>query len=483
MTEINKSINKKKNLVSGNVLQSLVAFTIPILISMLLQIAYGTADLFIVGQFSDVINVSGVSIGSQLSQIFTNFCVGLSMGTTVLIGRYIGEKKPEKASQVVGASIFMFSVLALICTVLIMGFSNQLVRLMQTPQESFVQARTYLLISGAGCIFIVGYNLLGSIFRGIGDSKTPLLAVAIACVLNIVLDLIFVGGFNMGANGAAIATVIAQASSVLISVIVIAKKGLPFNFEKSSIYYNKKYIKNIIKIGIPSALQIVLTNFSFLVISSLLNALGVAASAAVGIVGKITAFILVVPQAFGQSLSAFTAQNLGANKKERANKGMYLAVIISLVYGTITGYLSFVHGTIFTNVFNTDAETTLAALDYMKAYSPDCILVAFLFSFNGYLNGCGKTKFTMINGVASSFLMRIPLSYYFSTLNNPSLLLIGLAIPISTFVQIMACVTYMKYTNTLKTGTQSIKNEDKLKGTSLISEGSETAEVLPLKKD
>lgn len=440
-------MSKGKNLVDGSVLSTIVKFTIPILLSMLLQIAYGTADLVIVGQFSDVANVSGVSIGSQIALVFTNFCVGISMGTTVLIGKYLGAKEREKASRVVGASIILFTFLALVCTILMVGFSKLIITLMQAPEESFVFAQSYLIITGVGCVFIVAYNVLGSIFRGIGDSKTPLIAVAIACVINIVIDVILVAGFNMGANGAAVATVIAQAFSVLLSVVIIKKKGLPFDFKKSYIKWDKEYVNGIIRIGSPTALQLVLSNFSFLVISAILNSMGVAASAAVGIVSKIVAFILIVPIAFGQSMSAFTAQNMGASRMDRAKKALVWSIAISTAYGIITGYLSYFHGYIFTDIFNPDLETGLAAIDYLKAYAPDCILVAFMFTFAGYFNGRGNTAYVMLNGVAASFLVRIPISYYFSTLENPSLYMIGMAIPISTTFQIVAYLIYYKYTN------------------------------------
>lgn len=447
-------MSKDKNLVDGPVLSTIVKFTIPILLSILLQIAYGTADLFIVGQFSDVANVSGVSIGSQITLLFTNFCVGISMGTTVLIGKYLGAKENDKAAKVVGASIVLFTALALICTILMVGFSDFIIGSMQAPKESFGFAKSYLIITGIGCVFIVAYNVLGSIFRGIGDSKTPLIAVAIACIINIVIDVILVAGFNMGANGAAVATVIAQAFSVLLSVVIIKKNGLPFEFKKVYIRWNKKYVKGIIKIGAPTALQLVLSNFSFLVISAILNSMGVAASAAVGIVSKIVGFVLIVPMAFGQSMSAFTAQNIGAKRMDRAKKALVCSIVLSAIYGIITGYLSYYHGHIFTNIFNPDYETGLAAIDYLKAYAPDCILVAFMFTFAGYFNGRGNTTYVMLNGVAAAFLIRIPISYYFSILESPSLFMIGLAIPISTTFQIVAYVLYYRHTNKKDSSTE-----------------------------
>lgn len=440
-------MNKKKNLVDGPIFSSLIKFTIPILISMLLQTTYGTADLLIVGQFCDTPNVSGVSLASQLTQVVTSFCVGLSMGTTILIGQYIGEKRNNKAADIVGVSVFMFSIIAIFSSLILVLLSSQLCTWMNAPKESFDYAVSYLLISGSGTIFIVMYNLLGSIFRGIGDSKTPLITVSIACVVNILLDLLFVGVFSMGASGAAVATVIAQAISVFLSILVVKKNGLPFEFSKKLIRYDKDYILHILKIGIPAAIQAVLSGFSFLVLTSIMNQMGVYASAAVGIVSKITGIILVVPLAFSQSLSAFTAQNYGAGRMDRAKKGLSYAIIVAISIGAVMTYLSFCHGRMFTILFTHDELTTVASLSYLKSYSVDCMLVAVMFSMNGYFNGCSKTTFVMIQSVAGAFLVRIPLSYWFSTFENTSLFLIGLAIPASTVVQIISSFIYFKKTN------------------------------------
>ena len=452
-------MQKSNNLTNDNILKTLITFTIPILLSMLLQTAYGTADLYIVGQFSDISNVSGVSIGSMLSQNIINFCVGLSMGTTVLISRYIGSGEKAKASKVMGVSILGFTVLAIIFTVAITLFADQLVTIMNVKSEAYDEAKSYLFISGLGCIFIVFYNLLGSIFRGIGDSKTPLLTVFVACITNIVLDLILVGYFKMGATGAAIATVIAQAISVLMSLMVVMKRGLPFEFNRKYITFDLTYFLNVLKIGIPSALQMLLSGLSFLILSSLMNEFSMAASAAVGIVGKVTGIILVVPQSFSQSLAPFTAQNAGASKVERANKALLYAIAISITIGALTGYLSFFHGEIFIRMFTDDPDTVVASLSYLKSYSPDCILVAIMFCLAGYLNGREETTFVMFQSVLGSFLIRIPFSYLFSTYENTSLFLIGLAIPLSTLIQIVITLMYMKKRNIFD---KSIRSHSKI---------------------
>ncbi|MFI3116246.1 MAG: MATE family efflux transporter [Clostridia bacterium] len=435
-------MNKKLDLTEGSVFQNLVKFMFPIMLTILLQATYGTVDLLIVGQFSSVADLSGVTVGSQIMLSITNLCTGLSMGTTILVGRYIGAKQSESASRVIGVSLALFSTIALAVTLFILFFNTPIVSIMQTPEESFVQTRNYLVISGIGTIFIVFYNLIGSIFRGLGDSKTPLLTVFIACILNIILDLILVMGLNMGASGAGIATVVAQASSVFLSVYLMSKRDLPFKITKKDIYYDKRYIKNILKLGFPVAMQSYLVTFSFLCITAIVNNYGVSQSAAVGICVKISAVIMVVPQAFSQALSAFTAQNIGANKFLRAKQGLFISISLSLAFGIVTGYLGFFHGQIFTRFFTSDPLITEYALTYLKSYAIDCVLVAIMFSFAGFFNGCGDTSFVMVKSVLGAVFIRIPVAYFFSTLPNTTLFLIGLATPSSTFIEIILCVIF-----------------------------------------
>lgn len=429
----------------GNVLPTLLKFTFPILLSILLQITYGTVDLLVVGQFSTIGDLSGVTVGSQVMHAITAFCVGLSMGTTILVGQYLGAQEAEKASKIVGASIAFFTVLACVIASQLLLFSGHIADFMQTPAESMGLAASYLFIAGFGAFFIVYYNLIGGIFRGLGDAKTPLITVAIACVVNIILDLVFIGLFGMGASGAALATVIAQATSVVLSLMLIRKKQLPFTFTLKDISFHIPRILSIVKLGLPLALQGILVSISFLFVTSIINGFGVVASAAVGIVEKSTGLIMIVPMSFGQSLSAFTAQNFGAKKYERASQALKYAILLSWAFGSITTYLAIFHGTIFTQLFTHDAGTTEAALLYLKSYAVDVLLVGIMFSMNGYFNGCGRTSFVMLHSVLSAFLIRIPLAYIFSGLEDTSLFIIGLATPMSTAVQIVFCIIYYIY--------------------------------------
>jgi putative MATE family efflux protein len=422
----------------------LIKFTIPILFAIFLQAMYGAVDLIVVGHFGDASGISAVAIGSQVMQTITGIITGLTMGTTIMIGQIMGAKHTGQAEKTVGASICLFGVVAAAITIIMTVFVTPIVTLMHTPEAAFDKTIQYVLICSAGTVFIVAYNLISGIFRGIGNSKLPLCFVAIACVVNIIGDLILVGIFNLDAAGAAIATVFAQSVSVILSLIIIKAKGLPFAFSIKSIRFHPMEMTNILKFGVPLAFQDTLTNLSFLIVTSIVNSLGLIASAAIGINEKIVIFIMLIPGSYMSSVSTFTAQNIGAYKPERARKGMYYAISSSLVFGIICFIFSFWHGSVLVRIFSNDIEVIAACAEYMKAYSIDCILVCFLFCFIGYFNGCGNTLFVLIQGVISAFFVRIPFSYFVSKIPGVSMLQIGFAPPISTVFSIILCIVFFK---------------------------------------
>lgn len=431
----------------GKILSPLLRFAMPVLLALLLQAMYGAIDLLVVGQFGSPADVSAVSTGSQIMQTITSVITGLAMGTTILLGQKIGQKKSDEAGQVVGSSICLFTILAIIVTIVMLLMASSFSTLMHAPEEAFDKTVVYVRICSAGSIFIVAYNVLGSIFRGLGDSKTPLIAVAIACIVNIVGDLLFVAVFNMAVAGAALATVLAQAVSVLLSVVIIKRKGMPFPFSLKSIRFHKKLIGKVTKLGFPIALQDGLVSISFLAIIAIINSLGVIPSAGVGVAEKLCIFIMLVPSSYMQSMSAFVAQNIGAGRNDRAKKAMYYGMATSLCFGVVMAYFSFFHGDILAGIFAKDGAVISAAADYLRAYSIDTLLVSFLFCFIGYFNGCGKTTFVMIQGIIGAFAVRIPVSYIMSLGNDVSLFKVGLATPISTIVQVTLCIIYFKWIN------------------------------------
>ena len=330
-------------------------------------------------------------------------------------------------------------------TVLIPLFSPQLASVMNAPDEAFDLTVTYIRICGFGSIIIIFYNLIGGIFRGMGDSNTPLVTVFIACIFNILGDLLLVAGFHMGTKGAALATVFAQFISVIISVFLIKKKDLPFEFHGSMIRWDQKIIGKVFFLGAPIALQDLLVGISFLVILAIVNAIGLTASAGVGVAEKVCAFIMLVPSAFMQSMAAFVAQNRGAGKMDRAYKGLRSAIGISFVFGFVMFFLAFFHGDILSGIFSNDNAVILASADYLKAYAIDCLLTCFLFCFVGFFNGMGYTKFVMAQGIIGAFLVRIPVVILMSKWEPVTLFHIGLATPCSTVVQIILCFGCLIY--------------------------------------
>lgn len=294
-------------------------------------------------------------------------------------------------------------------------------------------------------MFIAAYNVLGSIFRGLGDSGTPLLTVLCACLFNIAGDLYFVAVLQMQAAGAALATILAQAFSVLLCIVVIRKKRMAFLLTRQDIRLDKKIVGRILKVGLPVALQDGLVNISFLVIHAIVNGLGVIASAGVGVAEKVCAFIMLVPSSFSQSLSAFVAQNIGAGQKERARRSMLYGMAASLAIGMVMAYAAFFHGGLLAGLFSKQDEVILAAADYLKAYAIDTLIVSFLFCYIGYFNGCGSTGFVMVQGIAGAFLVRIPVSYLVSKTAGATLFTIGFATPASTVVQIVLCTLFYSY--------------------------------------
>lgn len=431
---------KKLNFTEGAIISSLLRFMLPVLFAMFLQAMYGAVDLLVVGQFATNADVSGVSTGSQIVLTLTNLIVSFAMGITVAVGQKIGQKRPEEASKVVGAGILIFTVVGTVFTLISAALASPLAVVMNAPEEAFDITVKYIRICGGGFLVITAYNLIGSIFRGLGDSKTPLIAVGIACAVNIIGDLLFVAALGLGAAGAAMATVLAQVVSVIISLLIIVKKSdMPFKLNKADLRFDKPSVGKIFRIGTPIALQDFLVGISFLVLLAIVNNISVETSAGVGVAEKVCAFIMLVPSAFMQSMSSFVAQNTGAGKPDRAKKALIYGISVSFVFGVVMFLLTFFCGDRMAALFSKDQAAVMNAFDYLKAYAIDCMLTCFLFCFVGYFNGLGKTAFVMVQGIVGAFCIRIPVAFLMSYFGNDSLFLIGLAIPCSTVVQIIMC--------------------------------------------
>jgi putative MATE family efflux protein len=436
-------MEKNTSFTEGKILQPLILFAFPVLLALFLQAMYGAVDLLIVGKFATSADVSAVSTGSQIMTTLTNLISSFAMGTTILLGQQIGSGRKEEGGKTVGTAVLMFAGIAILMSIIMVIFAPQISSIMNAPEEAFQKTVNYIRICGSGMLVIVAYNLIGCIFRGLGDSKTPLITVAIACVCNIAGDLLLCAVFHMGTEGAAIATVFAQIISVVASFLFIRKKELPFIIRRTDIRIHREYLGKMVGFGAPIALQDLLVSISFLIILAIVNSMGVIASAGVGVAEKVCAFIMLISSAFMQSMSAFVAQNYGAGLMRRARKALHYGIAVSFSIGVVMFLITFFHGNLLAGIFSSDTEVVLAAADYLKAYAIDCLFTAIFFCYTGFYNGIGKTRFVMIQGILGAFFVRVPVSYIMSIQPDASLFHIGLATPMSSILQLVLCVGFM----------------------------------------
>lgn len=372
--------------------------------------------------------------------------VQFAMGITVLIARYLGEKKPEKIGAVIGGGAIVFTIISVVLFIVMVCFAHPISILMQAPEEAVDLTASYVRICGGGIFFIVVYNLLSAIFRGLGDSKSPLLFVLVACIVNVIGDLALVAGLHMDAAGAAIATVSAQALSVVFAVVLLIKKELPFSIARKDFRLNPQ-CKKFLKIGLPLALQEFLTQVSFLALCAFVNRLGLEASSGYGVACKIVNFAMLVPSALMQSMASFVSQNIGAGKKKRAKKSMFTGIGVGLVVGCLVFALVIFKGDMLAGFFTTDAAVIENGYAYLKGFALETIVTAILFSMVGYFNGNNKTIWVMTQGLIQTLLVRLPLAYFMSIQPNASLTKIGLAAPISTMVGVVLNIGFYVYLN------------------------------------
>ena len=436
----------KTDFTQGSILKKLVAFMMPVLGALILQAAYGAVDLLVVGRFGSTSGLSAVSTGSQVLNLVTFVVVQFAMGITVLIARYLGEKKPEKIGAVIGGGAIVFTIISVVLFIVMVCFAHPISILMQAPEEAVDLTASYVRICGGGIFFIVAYNLLSAIFRGLGDSKSPLLFVLVACIVNVVGDLALVAGLHMDAAGAAIATVSAQALSVVFAVILLMKKDLPFTIARKDFRLNPQ-CKKFLKIGLPLALQEFLTQVSFLALCAFVNRLGLEASSGYGVACKIVNFAMLVPSALMQSMASFVSQNIGAGRKKRAKKSMFTGIGVGLVVGCLVFALVIFKGDMLAGFFSTDAAVIENGYAYLKGFALETIVTAILFSMVGYFNGNNKTIWVMTQGLIQTLLVRLPLAYFMSIQPNASLTKIGLAAPISTMVGVVLNIGFYVYLN------------------------------------
>lgn len=448
---------EKSDFTQGNILNKLIMFMMPILGALVLQAAYGAVDLLVVGRFGTTAGLSAVSTGSQILNLVTFVIVQLAMGITVLIARYIGEKNTGQIGELLGGGITIFTLLSIVLFVIMVFLANPLAVLMQAPREALSLTTVYVRICGGGIFFIVAYNVLAAIFRGLGDSKSPLIFVAVSCIVNIIGDMVLVAGLNLDAAGAAIATVAAQAVSVFLAIILLKKKNFGFNISKKDLKISRQ-CKRFLKVGLPLALQELLTQLSFLALCAFINKLGLEASSGYGVACKIVSFAMLVPSALMQSMASFVSQNVGAGKVRRSRKSMLTGMGIGLIVGIIVFIGVWNFGEVLTSVFTKEPIVIQKGAEYLRGFAPETILTAILFSMIGFFNGYERTVWVMFQGLTQTLLVRLPLAYFMSIQPDASLTKIGLAAPIATcFGIVLNVIFYFVFWRSIK---QNMKNRE-----------------------
>lgn len=444
---MDKNNSKLHDLTSGNVFKTLIIFALPYLLSCFLQTFYGMADCFVVGLYNGPSSTTAVSIGSQFMHMVTVIIIGLSMGCTVSIGHFIGGKHKKDASKTMGNTFTFFIIFSFVITFILLFCTSLITKVMLTPEEAVNETRLYLIICFCGIPFITIYNVISSIFRGAGDSKTPMYFVAVSCVLNILLDFYFIGSLNMGACGAAFATVISQTVSTIIGLFVIRKRNGEFLISKKDFILDRNIVSGILRVGIPISLQDGFIQISFIVITAIANSRGIIFAASVGIVEKIISFFFLVPSALLSAISALTAQNMGADKKDRANASLKYALIISVSFGLIVFIYCNLNPYSLVRLFSNDMDVINAGAKYLMSYSLDCMIAAVHFCFSGYFCGMKKSSISFIHNIISILVIRIPGAYLASVLYPDTLYPMGVAAPLGSLLSAIICVLFFIHIN------------------------------------
>lgn len=430
----------EKNLTTGSVLKTLLGFSLPFLLSYFLQTLYGMADLFIIGQFNGVESTTAVSIGSQVMHMLTVMIVGLAMGATVMIGQAVGAGEKEKASRAVGNTATLFFVLSLAATAILLAAVQGIVNVMSTPKEAVAGTTAYLTICFLGIPFITAYNIISSIFRGMGDSKSPMYFVAVACAVNIGLDYLFIGVLGLGAAGAALGTTLSQTVSVLIAFLVIRKRRTGLTLTKKVFRPHRETMGRILRIGIPISMQDGFIQISFIVITIIANRRGLSDAAAVGIVEKIIGILFLVPSSMLQSVSALAAQNVGAGKHDRARRTLFYAAALSFLWGMLAVALMQWDAERFVGLFAEDAAVLRLGGQYMRGYVWDAALAGIHFCFSGYFCAYGLSGISFIHNSISIVCVRIPFAYLASRYFADTLFPMGLASTAGSGISVLICI-------------------------------------------
>ncbi len=430
-----------KDLTEGSIKRNLIGFSIPYLLSYFLQILYGMVDLYIIGQYCGVESITAVSIGSQIMHMLTVIIIGLAMGTTVVVGQAIGAHNGSRVAAVVGNTITLFLAFSLFLTIVLLAGTTGIVSLIETPAEAVPGTVDYLRICFTGIPFIVAYNIIASIFRGLGDSRSPMYFIAVACVANIILDIVFIGMMDMGAAGAALGTVLSQTLSVVVSLVMVRKRHT-VSVSKTDLKPRREEMKSVLKIGIPIALQDGFIQVSFIVITVIANMRGLTDAAAVGVVEKIIGALFLVPSAMLSAVSAIGAQNIGAHKMWRAKRTLWDSIVMAVGYGVVVSVVIQFVAFDVVGIFTDDADVIKSGSEYLRSYIWDTGLAGIHFCFSGFFCACGVSIISFVHNIIAIITMRIPFSYLLSVNYPDSLFPMGIATPMGSLISVIVCIGF-----------------------------------------
>ena len=431
----------RKDLTQGSILGNIMTFSLPYILAYFLQILYGLADLFVIGRYCDVDSTTAVSNGAQVMYLVTCVVIGLAMGTTVKTAHAIGAKDNRRAAQIIGNTATMFLGLSLVLAVGLLAFRNGIVSLMDTPMEAVMGTRDYLTVCFIGIPFIMAYNIIASIFRGLGDSKSPMYFVAVACVVNIILDFFFIGYCGWGAMGAALGTTLSQMASVGFALFAIRRHKEVFDVHRHDFKPRWDVISGILKIGFPIAMQDGFIQIAFIVITVIANGRGLYDAAAVGIVEKFIGLVFIVPSAMLSTVSAIASQNIGAMQVSRAQRTMWYAMGITTTYGIIVAIVLQFIPDLAVRIFSDDAQVVSMGGEYLRGYVWDCVFAGLHFCFSGFFTACGYSIISFAHNFLSIICARIPLVYLASEAYPDTLYPMGLATCLGSVLSVVICIS------------------------------------------
>ncbi len=404
-----------KDFTQGNVAKQLLLFALPFMASNALQVLYSTIDMIIVGEYVGTAGLSAVSQSSQIVNFATMVCLGFSNAGQVLIAQALGAGKKKEMNDVIGTLFDFITGTALILTTLILLLQSWILNVMNIPQESLEMTRDYLVICGAGLVFTAGYNLVSAILRGMGDAKRPFLFIGIASAVNLVLDVLFTGVWGWGVAGAAWATIIGQAVSFIFSLFYLFKKRQTFGFDfsKESFLPKGKYVKMIAALGTPMAIQSGCINLSMLVVNSMINNVGVVASATFGVGVRIDDIDNKISQGLQYAAVPMISQNIGAGNQDRAKRVVHFAWIYSVALTVFFMILYVTLGKQLFMIFSDDPLVHQMSNEFVRAILWMFPAFAIMRGSGAFIQGIGNAKLSMVLAILDGVALRIGLSWLF----------------------------------------------------------------------